>query len=148
MIPTRVVNTLNLGRAVAAKVDTGEPGWTAWLFIRGIAESARTWDAISKAWTLDRTATQPFEPPSAFVVRYTRLSDAHLALPDALDLTMRTDPPEDWIVVAPDLDAVERISSRFLDDLDTLRPPANVDYPEPPPQFARERTLDEVLGPT
>jgi hypothetical protein len=132
---------------MAAKIDTGEPGWTAWLFVRGIADRARTWDAIREAWTLDRTARQAFEPPSTFVVRYTRLSDAHLALPDDLDLTMRADPPEDWIVIAPDLDAVARISGRFLDDLDALRLPADVDYSEPPVQFARERTLDEVLGP-
>jgi hypothetical protein len=59
---------------------------------------------------------------------------------------MRADRPEDWIVIAPETDIVEKVLLRFLDDLEALRLPVDVDYPEPPPEFARERTLEDVLG--
>lgn len=148
-IPPRVLSTLNLGRAMAAKVDTAQAGWIAWLFVRGTLARERTWDAIRKTWTLTGTAPQAFEPPRTFVIRYTRLSDAHLEADrrDDLDLAMREDPPEDWVVITSDLDAVERVLRRFLPDLERIRLPVDVDYPEPPPQFARERSIEDVLRP-
>jgi hypothetical protein len=51
-------------------------------------------------------------------------------------------------VIAANLDGVERVLRRFLDDLEALGLPADVEYLEPPLQLARERSLDEVLGPT
>jgi hypothetical protein len=58
MIPTRVVNTLNLGRAMAARIDTGQPGFTAWIFVCGTVDRARTWDSIREAWTLAQPTRQ------------------------------------------------------------------------------------------
>jgi hypothetical protein len=63
-----------------------------------------------------------------------------------LDVAMQADRPDDWVVIAPEIDAVEQVLLRFVDDLEAIRLPAAVDYPEPPPAFARERTLEEVLG--
>jgi hypothetical protein len=63
-----------------------------------------------------------------------------------LDVAMQADPPEDWVVVDPEIDAVEQVLLRFLDDLEAIRLPAAVDYPEPPPAFARQRTLEDVLA--
>ena len=148
MLPERVQRTLNLGHPVAAKLASGEPGWTAWLFVRPVIRREATWDALRKGWSLDGEAAQRFEPPAQFVVRYTRLSDAHLEAEerDDLDVAMRTNPPEDWVVLAQDLETVERILSHFLDDLEGVRLPAAVDYPEPPPEFARERSAADVLG--
>jgi len=59
---------------------------------------------------------------------------------------MRADHPKDWVVIAPEIDVVEEILLRFLDNLEDIRLPIDVDYPEPPPEFARERTLEDVLG--
>lgn len=148
MLPERVRNTLSLGREVAARVDVGDPGWSAWLFVRPVIERDATWDAVRRHWTGSRESSRHFEPPQQFVVRYTRLSLAHLEAVerDDLDLAMEADPPEDWVVLAPELDSVERVLSRFLPDLESMRHPANVGYPEPPPRFARQRTLDDVLG--
>jgi hypothetical protein len=148
-IPTRVVNALNLGRAMAARVDTGDPGWTAWLFIRGVIARDQTWDALRETWALSGTAARVYEPPRAFVIRYTRLSEAHLEAErrDDLDLAMRANPPEDWVVIAPDLESTERVLRRFCPDLERIRFPAEVDYPEPPPRFAELRRLEDVLGP-
>jgi hypothetical protein len=138
----------NLGRAMAAKLNTGVPGWTAWVFVRPVVASKLMWDTLREAWTLQREASRHFEIPSGFVVRYTRLSESHLAaeLRDDLDLAMRVAPPEDWFVIVVDIDQMERLLQRFLQDLDILRLPSNVDYPEAPPEFARERTLEDVLG--
>jgi hypothetical protein len=82
------------------------------------------------------------------MVRYTRLSETQLEAEkrNDLDLAMRADPPEDWAVLAPSVDSLELVLRRFLPDLDTIRLPADVDYPEPPLVFARKRSLDEVLG--
>jgi hypothetical protein len=63
-----------------------------------------------------------------------------------LDLAMREAPPEDWFVIVGDIAGLERVLQRFLQNLEILRLPSNVDYPEPPPEFARERTLEDVFG--
>jgi hypothetical protein len=148
LLPARVLNTLNLGRSMAARLETGEPGWTAWMLVRPVVSRDSTWDTLRRNWTLTREANGPFEPPDRFVVRYTRLSAAHLEAErhDDLDQAMRADRPEDWVVIAFGIDAVEQLLLRFLDDLEAIQLPAAVDYPEPPPAFARARTLEDVLG--
>jgi len=150
LLPTRVLNALNLGRAMAARVETGEAGWTAWMLVQPVVSSESTWDALRQRWTFHRMATAQFQPPQRFLVRYTRLNEVHLEAErrGRLDLAMRADRPEDWVVVASDVDEVERLVRRFIDDLEAIQLPAAVDYPEPPPAFARQRTLEDLLGTT
>src|SRR6476469_513067 len=78
VLPARVLNTLNLGREMAVRLETGEPGWTTWMLVRPVVSRDSTWDALRRNWTLTREASRSFEPPNCFVVRYTRLSEAHL----------------------------------------------------------------------
>jgi len=61
---------------------------------------------------------------------------------------MRADPPEDWVVIASEIGDLERVLRRFIDDLETVQLPAAVAYPEPSPAFARQRTLEDLLGAT
>jgi hypothetical protein len=116
LLPTRVENALKLGRPLATKVDATEPGSIAWVHVRPVILRELTWDALRESWTRSGEASPRFESPTAFVVRYTLLSHEHLKAEqrDDLDLAMRDDPPEDWAVIAPDLDSLEKVLGRFV----------------------------------
>lgn len=120
----------------------------AWLYVRPIVDPSRTWDSVSDTWSLQRQSSRPFRPPTAFVVRYVALSRAHIEADErgALDLALRAYPAEDWEVVAPDLESLERVLALHVSDFEALRTPVEVDYPEPPPEFTKARSLDDVLG--
>jgi hypothetical protein len=103
---------------------------------------------MSETWVRERQVSQPFRAPTAFVVRYVALSRAHIKADEggALDLALRAHPAEDWEVVAPDLASLEQVLALYLSDFEALRIPVEVDYPEPPPEFAKARSLNDVLG--
>jgi hypothetical protein len=139
---------LNLGREVAARVPEDQPGWTAWLLVRPIMNRHETWDSVRARWTASRSAAHAHQPPTAFMLRYTRLSDVHLEAEARgdLDIAMREHPVDDWVVIAPDLDVADRVIAALLPDPDALHLPSAVEYPEPPRAFARERDVRDVLG--
>lgn len=117
------------------------------MYVRPIVDRSRTWDSVSDTWALQRETSQPFRAPTAFVVRYVALSRVHIAADEAgdLDLALRAHPAEDWEVVAPDLASLEQVLALHLNNFETLRIPDEVDYPEPPPEFAKARSLEDVL---
>jgi len=103
---------------------------------------------MSATWQLEGEAVQRFRAPTAFVVRYTRLSNVHLEAEERgdLDVAMRAKPAEDWEVFVPDVDRLERVLAIHLEHPEVLRIPVEVGYPEPPAGIAKSRTLEDVLG--
>lgn len=148
LLPSRVLSTLELGRPVAARLRSTPKDGGAWLHVRPIVDPSRTWDSLRDCWALQRQTSQPFRAPTAFVVRYLALSRVHIEADERgdLDLALRAHPAEDWQVVVPDLASLEKVLALHLRDFETVRLPADVDYPEPPPEFAKARSLDDVLG--
>jgi hypothetical protein len=129
-------------------LTTAEVRWAAWLHVRPVVDANQTWDSMKTSWEIGRETAHSFRAPTAFVVRYTRLSSTHLQAEERgeLDTAMRAEPAEDWQVFVPDLDRLERVLAAHLEHLEALRIPVEVAYPEPPSEFARARTLDDVLG--
>jgi hypothetical protein len=148
MLPVRVLNTLMLGRPLAARIMDREPGSHAWIFVSSTIPDHQSWDEIRAAWTRTRLASPEYDPPRQFYIRYTSLNDIHLFAEEQgdLDLAMRTSPPtEDWVVVTSELAEVESVLASLLSDLENLRHPASVDYPEPPIDSATRKTVAEVI---
>ena len=133
---------------MAAKVAEVSGDRSVWVHIRPIVDPAQTWDSLREQWAVERSSRVPFRRPTAFVFRYVSLSQTHLEAEDRgdLDLALREEPADDWEVFVPDEEMLGRVLSVYLRDFDALRIPADVGYPDPPPEFAKAKSLREVLG--
>jgi hypothetical protein len=98
-------------------------------------------------WTRTREALGRYDDEIAsFTVRYTELSDWHLQPKWEwdLDISMSDRPVEDWFVAIPDKSTLVKFLALRLSDLNELRTPAEVDYPDPPTNDTRWIALSEI----
>lgn len=133
-LPVRVQNALRLGRDLAAEAPPQREGWRAWVHLRPVLDGPG-FDAEREAWTMERKGHRYDSAPARFVLRRVELSTWHLQEEWAadLDVAMVQRPvPDETRVVEAESDVAAALAEWGVDP-GALRPPAAVDYPEPPP---------------
>lgn len=139
-LPVRVQNALRLGRDLAAEAPPLREDWRAWVHLRPVLDGPG-FDAERGGWTMEREGSRYDSTPVRFVLRRVELSPWHLQEEWAADLDVaieqRPVPDETRILEAED-DVAAALADWGVEP-GMLRPPAAVDYPEPPPRSTPAR---------
>ena len=133
-LPSRVQNSLRLGRDLAAEAPPHQSEWRAWVHLRPVLDGP-DFDSVQEERNWDRVATRYDSAPVRFVLRRVELSPWHLReeWADDLDVAMSQRPvPDETRVVDTEADVLAALAEWGVDP-EALRLPVTVDYPEPPP---------------
>ena len=139
VLPERIETLLHRGEALAAELPRPRDGWRAWVWIKPMMKSGRTYAEALEEWTRTRVAQASYDGTiSYFVVRYVELSEWHLD--DRwyfdLDLAIKERPIVDKVTTASNQTELEHVLTQWLVDPTRLGSPSAADYPDPPQHSA------------
>lgn len=134
-LPLKVDNALRLGQNLAAIVTTTRPDWHGWVWVNPVMKIGKTYAQYVSECTLKGVASGFYDETIVrFQVRYVELSDWHLA--DSwffdLDVAIEQRPIIDESYEAKDRIELVQLLSRWITDLNALKPAFAVRYPYPP----------------
>lgn len=133
-LPDELRYPLHQGEKLATEV-AAQPGSRAWVWVRPIMASGKTFAEALAAWNFSRRASESYDDSVVlFQVRRIELSEWHLSyLPYDLDSALEQRPAPDEVVEVASENQLAEILSRWVGDLSRLKAPHLVEYPEPPP---------------
>ena len=135
-LPERVRQALRLGRPLAAEGPARQSAWRAWVQIRPVLDGP-SFDETREGWTRRQEGRPHTSAPVRYVLRRVELSPWHLQpeWADDLDVAMAERQAPDETRVVDSEAGVAAALAEWGVDPGTLRPPAAVEYPDPPPSL-------------
>lgn len=135
-LPLKVANRLRVGGALAAELPATDDGARSWVYVEPVLWTGGDLTGMLEGWRRMQGAGRPGEAaPQQYHVRYVRLTPWHLEPEQDLAAALRERPVPDERAEARSEAELVQVLSRWLADLNVLRPPGEAGYPHPPYRY-------------